>query len=70
MDFAVVCRRNLPAKGILGVLEQFEDEVRTIIVALSQQHRADATNVFPVAKDILSTKLGIISRHKGLRVEA
>jgi hypothetical protein len=38
---------------VLGVLEQLEDEVRAVVVAVGEQHRPDAADVGAVARSVL-----------------
>ena len=48
---------------LFGVLEQLEDEVRPVVVAVGEQHRADAPDVGAVAPPVLLANRLVVRSH-------
>lgn len=62
-DLARPDRVATPTQRVFGVLKQFEDEVRPVVVAIGQQHRADPTDVGAVAPPVLVADRLVVGCH-------
>lgn len=54
-------------ESVLGVLKQLEDEVGAVVVAIGQQHRADASDVGAVAALVVGTDRVVVGGHQTFR---
>ena len=60
---------RVEAEGVLRILQQLEDEVRAVVVAVGEEHAPDAPDVRTVAALVVGANVGVVRSHGWNAVE-